>query len=107
MRTRQSDFYHQPLPAFGCFKGNFARKPCGDFSHNGKAKQRLVAFERAELAPGESRKLTLSIDPRLLADWNGAGWTIPAGRYRFAIGENAEALGPEVEVTLKARSWKK
>lgn len=46
------------------------------------------------------------IDPRLLADWNGKGWTIPAGRYRFAIGENAEALGQEVEVTLRERRWK-
>ena len=75
-------------------------------SRNGEAKRRLVAFQRAELAPGESRKLDLTIDPRLLADWNGTGWTIPAGRYRFAIGENAEALGQEVEVTLRERRWK-
>ncbi len=75
-------------------------------SRNGEAKRRLVAFQRTELAPGESRKLTLTIDPRLLADWNGNGWTIPAGRYRFAIGENAEALGPEVEVTMRERRWK-
>lgn len=75
-------------------------------SRNGEAKRRLVAFQRAELAPGESRKLDLTIDPRLLADWNGKGWTIPAGRYRFAIGENAEALGQEVEVTLREKRWK-
>ena len=36
----------------------------------------------------------------------GKGWTIPAGRYRFAIGDNAEALGQEVEVTLRERRWK-
>ncbi len=75
-------------------------------SRNGETKRRLVAFQRAELAPGESRKLDLTIDPRLLADWNGKGWTIPAGRYRFAIGENAEALGQEVEITLREKRWK-
>ncbi|WP_366519301.1 fibronectin type III-like domain-contianing protein [uncultured Caulobacter sp.] len=75
-------------------------------SRNGKIKQRLVAFQRVELAPGESRKVSVRLDPRLLADWNGDGWTLPEGRYAFALGENAEQLGPAVEVQIKPRKWR-
>ena len=75
-------------------------------SRNGTPQQRLVGFQRVELAPGESRKVSVSIDQRLLAEWNGAGWTIPAGDYSFALGEDAENLGPAVSVRLSERSWK-
>jgi beta-glucosidase len=74
-------------------------------SRAGMPKQRLVAFERIELAPGEKRKISVKIDQRLLADWNGGGWTIPAGDYGFALGDNAEALGPVVHVRLKQSKW--
>ncbi|MBT0670512.1 glycoside hydrolase family 3 C-terminal domain-containing protein [Novosphingobium profundi] len=75
-------------------------------SRNGKARQRLVGFARVELAPGESREVSVTIDPRLLADWNGKGWTIARGTYAFALGEDAEHLGEPVTVALSARSWK-
>ena len=71
-----------------------------------KTKQRLVAFQRVDLAPGTERKVDLTIDPRLLADWNGKGWTIPAGEYRFALGESAENLGPPIAIKMKQRSWR-
>lgn len=74
-------------------------------SRNGQIQQRLVGFSRVELAAGASAEVNLAIDPRLLADWNGDGWTIPAGTYEFAYGENAEALGAPVSVRLRARSW--
>ncbi len=74
-------------------------------SRNGEVQQRLVGFQRVDLAAGASARVDLQIDPRLLADWNGAGWTIPAGTYEFAIGENAEALGTAVTVEMTARSW--
>jgi beta-glucosidase len=75
-------------------------------SRDGGKKQRLVGYQRVELAAGESRKITLSIDPRLLADWREGGWAIPAGEYRFALGENAEALGAAVTTRMKARRWR-
>lgn len=71
-----------------------------------ETKQRLVAFQRVELTPGSERKVELKIDPRLLADWNGKGWTIPAGEYHFALGENAETVGPQIRVKMKQRSWR-
>lgn len=75
-------------------------------SRGGETKRRLVAFQRIELAAGMERKVDLMIEPRLLADWNGNGWTMPAGEYHFALGENAENLGPQVSVKMKRRQWR-
>lgn len=75
-------------------------------SRDGEPRQRLVGFRRVDLKAGASRQVSLTIDPRLLADWNGDGWTIPSGDYRFAIGENAESLGQSVPVRMKERRWK-
>ena len=74
-------------------------------SRGGQTKQRLVGFSRVELAPGESRPVSLKIDPRLLADWSGNGWTLPAGNYVFALGDSAERLGPTVSTKLAGRRW--
>ncbi len=75
-------------------------------SRGGAAKQRLVGYQRMSLAPGASQTVTLALDPRLLADWSEGGWTIPAGDYAFALGDNAETLGPMVKVRMRARRWK-
>lgn len=75
-------------------------------SRNGQTKQRLVGFQRVKLGSGTTGKVALKIDPRLLADWNGSGWTIPAGSYGFALGENAEMLGPTVMVRIRERRWR-
>ena len=72
----------------------------------GKATQRLVAFQRVTLAAGETRRVSLPVDPRLLADWRNAGWDIAAGRYRFSTGHSASDLAPGTEVQLTARHWK-
>lgn len=75
-------------------------------SRNGAKKQRLVGFRRVELAAGASQQVTMAIDPRLLADWKDGGWSIAAGDYGFALGDNAEALGTPVTARLKAKRWK-
>ncbi|WP_430443681.1 beta-glucosidase [Sphingorhabdus contaminans] len=71
----------------------------------GTPKQRLVGFQRVELAAGEIRPVEMTIDPRLLADWND-GWHLRAGNYSFALGENAEALGPSIGIRISSRHWK-
>lgn len=73
---------------------------------NGQTKQRLVGFKRVDLKAGASTTVKVTFDPRLLADWQDGGWSIPAGDYEFALGENAEQLGQTVKVKLKARRWK-
>ncbi len=74
-------------------------------SRDGEARQRLVGFERVELEPGAETTVNVEIDPRLLADWNGDGWTIAEGVYSFALGSDAETLGQSVDVQLPERSW--
>ncbi len=72
---------------------------------NGQTKLRLAGFERVELAAGTSKVVTISIDPRILADWESDKWQIVAGRYVFALGMSASTLGPEQSTRLNARSW--
>lgn len=69
----------------------------------GRPLQRLAGFERVMLEPGESRRLTLTVDPRLLADWSDGGWRLRAGDYAFALGASAAELGPPVSVRLAER----
>nr|WP_313958539.1 glycoside hydrolase family 3 C-terminal domain-containing protein [Novosphingobium sp. 9] len=75
-------------------------------SQAGTPRQRLVGFQRVDLAPGASQKVSVTIDPRLLAEWKDGGWTIAAGDYTFALGSDAQHLGQPVKVHLSARSWK-
>jgi beta-glucosidase len=72
----------------------------------GWPRQRLACFQRVELAAGESREVTLTIDPRLVAHFDKRGWVQAKGRYGFALGDNAEALRPSVTVALPARRFK-
>ena len=60
----------------------------------GEKRMRLLGFERVALQPGESRKVTLVADPRLLARFDaGAGqWRITNGDHAIALGESAGRL---------------
>jgi beta-glucosidase len=73
-------------------------------SAGGKKTQRLVAFEKVMLAPGASKTLNVTIDPRLLANWKAGGWQIAAGQYSFAMGKSAADLAAPVSVSLKAQT---
>jgi beta-glucosidase len=73
---------------------------------NGQAERRLVGFQRVELAPGEVKSVKLSVDPRMLADWRGGEWTMPAGTYDFASGESSDRLSAAAKVTLPPRRWR-
>ncbi|MDO6414038.1 glycoside hydrolase family 3 C-terminal domain-containing protein [Sphingomonas sp. BIUV-7] len=75
-------------------------------SRDGKPARRLVAFDKVFLAAGETRTLTTKIDPRLLADWSNAAWTLPGGQYGFALGTSAMALGPVQSVRVATRRFK-
>ena len=75
-------------------------------SRGGAAKQRLIGFQRVQLAPGEAQTVSLAIDPRLLADWQDGGWSLAGGTYGFALGDDAEHLGPVVTTKLASRKWR-
>jgi beta-glucosidase len=54
-------------------------------------RMRLLAFEKVELAPGESKTVTLAGDPRLLGryDESAGQWGLAAGEYEVMVGKSA------------------
>jgi beta-glucosidase len=66
-------------------------------------RMRLLGFERVALGSGESRRVTIVAEPRLLAryDMDAAAWHIAPGAYRVAVGRAADdlVLGTETELT--------
>ncbi|WEK46015.1 MAG: beta-glucosidase [Candidatus Andeanibacterium colombiense] len=74
-------------------------------SHDGwEAPRRLAGFAKVKLKPGETRKVDIAIDPRLLAKWDtGAhGWTIESGQYAIAAQGDALSDGEAVGFSLDA-----
>jgi beta-glucosidase len=73
----------------------------------GERRLRLLGFERVELAPGESRRVTLTADPRLLARFDGGvgRWRVARGAHRVAVGPSADVGGMALaaDVVLEAR----
>jgi beta-glucosidase len=57
----------------------------------GRAQQRLLGWARATLQPGETRRLTVQADRRLLANWDVAAhaFLIAGGEYRVFVGSDA------------------
>ena len=70
--------------------------------------QRLIGWSRVALAPGETKRVTISADPRLLANYdaNLPGWRIADGKVGVAVGTSAEALTLRGEASLTARTMK-
>lgn len=71
-----------------------------------EAPKRLGAFDKVELAPGEAKKLSLRVDPRLLATWDAAtsSWKITGGSYKVMLGTSAKDIVATVPVTLSPRT---
>lgn len=75
---------------------------------DGKESQRLIGWSRVALAPGETKRVTISADPRLLANYDVTlpGWRIAEGVIGVAVGSSAEALILRGEGQLSARTIK-
>jgi beta-glucosidase len=72
-----------------------------------EAPRRLGAFAKADLKPGRSQHVELTIDPRLLATYEAANnnWRIRAGAYRLMVGEASDAPMQTTEITLPDSIW--
>ncbi len=68
----------------------------------GDTRMRLLGFERVELEPGQSRRVTVNADPRLLARFDGEAdqWHVQGGTYTVAVAKAADALELTAEATL-------
>jgi beta-glucosidase len=71
-----------------------------------EAPQRLAGFSKVELAPGAATRVSLNIDPRLLATWNDKahGWSVAAGDYTVTLGASSRDAAAKAQVALPARS---
>ena len=69
--------------------------------------RRLVGFERVTLAPGESRTVAMTADPRLLADWDMArhGWHVRGGAATVTLGRSATDAAETTRVRLTGRRF--
>jgi beta-glucosidase len=66
--------------------------------------KRLAGWSRTDLKPGESRTVTISIDPHYFAVFNPDhhGWQIVAGEYQVLIGGSSESLPLKLPIHLDA-----
>jgi beta-glucosidase len=71
-----------------------------------EAPRRLAGFKKVDLAPGASTKVSVTVDPRLLAtfDSKAKAWTIAAGAYEVSLGASSRDLSAKAEVTLAAKT---
>jgi beta-glucosidase len=72
------------------------------------APMRLVAFTRVTLKPGEVRRITLTAEPRVVADYDTKlpGWRIAGGAYRVALAHDATDRAIVRTVTLDPATMK-
>ena len=68
------------------------------------ATKRLIGFSKVSLAPGESKTVTVTADPRLLSrfDETTHKWVQAAGQYSVSVARNAEDAGVKGSATLAA-----
>ncbi|WP_286772375.1 MULTISPECIES: glycoside hydrolase family 3 C-terminal domain-containing protein [unclassified Sphingomonas] len=68
--------------------------------------KQLAGFAKVALKPGESRTVTLALDPRAFGFWDSAThhWVARAGRYRLLVGGASDdiRLTRDIEVTATA-----
>lgn len=74
----------------------------------GKKVRRLIGFQKIALAPGETRRVSVTADARLLGwfDERRHGWRIDAGRYSVAVGADAQSEDGESSIVLAAARMK-
>ncbi|PZR33281.1 beta-glucosidase [Caulobacter segnis] len=74
----------------------------------GKTLQRLIGFDKVALAPGETRRVTLSADPRVLASFDAKAnrWSLTGGDYQVAVGASSADLALKGAAKVKARTLK-
>ncbi len=64
--------------------------------------KRLVGFTRVKLAAGESREVSVEVEPKYLSIFDEAknGWRLVPGEYTFAVGGSSDDLGLTQKITL-------
>ena len=69
---------------------------------------RLVGWSKLDLKPGETRRVTLSVDPRLLATFDTSAnvWRVAAGDYAVTLGASSADARATANVHIDASAIK-
>ena len=69
---------------------------------------RLIAWSKVDLKPGESRRITVPVDMRLLASFDAAAkvWRVAAGDYVLTLGSSSADVGATAKIHLDASAIK-
>ena len=75
--------------------------------HDWEAPKRLAGWQKIALRPGETKRVSLEVDPRLLAifDTHDQRWKIAAGDYRIMLAHSAAQTDQVVTLRLSASTW--
>lgn len=73
-----------------------------------RAQQRLLGWAKVKLKPGESHKVRIAADRRLLANWDEAahGWRLEGGAYAVFAGPNAGEAAAQGQAVVQAATLK-
>ena len=76
----------------------------GPLAGGWEAPKRLGGFQKVDLAPGASRTVSVTIDPRLMATFDEAAhqWRIAPGAYKVMVGESSRDITGTTAVNLPA-----
>ncbi len=64
----------------------------------------LKGFEKVDLAPGESKDVTFTLEKRSFAVWNSDihDWYVPGGQYTVEVGDSSRNLPLRAEITVES-----
>ncbi|MFY0528875.1 glycoside hydrolase family 3 C-terminal domain-containing protein [Archangium gephyra] len=68
--------------------------------------QELKAFTKVRLAPGESRRVRLTLDRRAFAVWDAAqgGWAVEPGAYEVRVGSSSRDVRARAQAELTSEA---
>lgn len=68
-----------------------------------RPERELKGFEKVQLAPGETKHVTLDLDARAFSYWNESAheWSIDPGKFVIRVGDSSENTPLAAEMTLK------
>jgi len=74
----------------------------------GEVQMRLLGWSQVTLAPGASRRLSVIVDPRLLAEYDSQlhAWNLVSGQYEAALGEASDDLEYRASTSIVGRTLK-
>jgi beta-glucosidase len=69
----------------------------------GRPERELKGFAKLNLAPGETKHVTLSLDARAFSYWSEAkkSWTIDPGKFVVRVGDSSESTPLTADLTLE------